>query len=247
METPKVLVACLHCDRKAHNQLVPHQSIAALTYQNKIIYYSIETEDEQAFAPLFKAIKDHKELTVHTDTWKFASSWWRKPAFDQDQQRLVPICIARNMSVEAALGLGCDYLMFVDSDMTIEPDTIERFLETANKYNRPIVFGHVQGRNDHKHAEYVFGGKHGLIELGDGVVELHHGNIGFAMIHLSVFEKLRFRHGPHITDNSVQSDDPNFISDAVHALGMAWPVLHRAIKAFHKDEEILPFEGGAQY
>lgn len=247
METPKILVACLHCDRKAHNQLVPHQSIAALTYSNKVIYYNIETEDRQTFAPLFDAIESQTELAIHTDTWQFASSWWRKPAFDQDQQRLVPICMARNMCTEAALGLHCEYLMFVDGDMTVAPDTVERFLETANKYNRPVVFGHVQGRNDHKHAEYVFGGKHGLVELGDGVVELHHGNIGFALIHRSVFEKLRFRHGPHITDNSLQSDDPNFISDAVHALGMAWPVLARNIKAFHKDEEVLPFDGGAQY
>ena len=223
MMTPKVLVACLHCDRKAHNQLIPHASIVNLTYANKIVYYYIETTDVGAFDALFKEIAESSNgLQFETDTWQLASSWWRKPAYDQDQQRLVPICMARNMCIEAAIGLGCDYLMFVDSDMVIAPDAIERFLETAQKYNRNIVFGHVKGRNDHKSAEYVFPGKHALIELGDGVVELHHGNIGFALIHRSVFDKLRFRHGPHITDNSLQSDDPNFVTDAVHALGEKW-------------------------
>lgn len=250
MTQPKVLIACLHCERKAHNQLIPHESMVNQTYQNKVVYYNIEVpKGKEAFIPLADVIgaSEAKGIDIHTDCWEFDSTWWRKPEYDQDQQRLVPICMARNMCIEAALGLGCEYLMFIDSDMTCPPDTLERFIETANKYSRPIVFGHVQGRNDHKHAEYVFGGKHGLFELGDGVVELHHGNIGFALIHRSVFEKLRFRHGPHITDNQIQSDDPNFVTDAVHALGMPWPVLDRKIKAIHIDETVLPFAGGAQY
>lgn len=246
MQFLKILIACLHCKRKVHNQLIPHNSILNLHYQNKAVYYNIETDDTLAFAPLFAEIDKEQ---IHTDVWQFKSSWWKKPEFDQDQQRLVPICIARNMSIEAALGMNAEWLMFIDSDMTCPPDTLSKFIETANNYNRKVVFGEVKGRNNHKEAEYFFPGKYGseAKNLGNNVWELHHGNIGFAVIHRSVFEKLRFRHGPHITDNSYQSDDPNFISDMVHSLGEDWPVLDRNIKATHIDEEILPFGSGAQY
>lgn len=52
----------------------------------------------------------------------------------------------RNKIVEGFLNGKADWLWMVDSDMTFEPDTLERLLEAADKDERPIVGGLCHGK-----------------------------------------------------------------------------------------------------
>jgi hypothetical protein len=249
METPpKVLLAVLFCDRKLHFQLTPLDSIIAQDYPNLIPYFNIETHELSRWEPLAnrmaKAVAGGKFKNWHYDYWKpVISSWQPKPQFDQDQARLIPICEARNRAIDCAIELRADYLMFVDSDMTIPADAVSRLVAR----NRPIVGGYVRGRNNHKGAEYIFGNLGGIKPLGDGLVECDHGNIGFCLIRSDVFSVLRFRRGPHCTLGHLQSDDPNFCFDALHKWGFGRHVIDKNVEAKHVDDNKLDFKNGAQF
>lgn len=245
MEQPKVLVCVLHCDRKWHNRLTPGESIKNLDYLNFEVYLNIETTDQSKWADL---VNQFEGLALHTDFWNYQSSWSKKPQFDQDQARLVPIVRGRNDSIECALEVGADYLLFVDSDMIIPADTITRLMS----HNRPMVGGLVKGRNDHKSARYVFGNERGVIPLKDengvknGLLECDHGNIGFVLIKREVFGVLKFRRGwsQRKGVTHLQSDDPNYCEDA-EILGFGRHVIDTNVEAKHIDETVLEFGNGA--
>lgn len=238
---PKVLVCVLHCDRKHHNRLVPVKSIAALEYDNFEVYYNIETKEPENWKDLI-AYSHPIMPKVHYDFWNYQSNWWKKPQFDQDQARLVPIVRGRNDSIECALDVGAEYLLFVDSDMVIPPNTITKLMS----HNKPMVGGYVKGRNDHKSASYIFGNERGVKELGNDLVECDHGNIGFVLIKKEVFEVLKFRRGRSQRKGHLQSDDPNYCEDA-EILGFGRHVIDKSVKVEHIDETVIPFKNGAQY
>lgn len=256
----KILIAVLHCDRKAHDQLTGLESLKNLDYgEHELIYYfNIQTEKPKGFEPLIKAvseweppviIKSEDPLTVvsypvHYDLWNINwSTWWKRPSFDQDQARLFPICIARNMAIDAALDLRCDKLMFVDSDMIVPSNTITKL--SSHPY--PMVGGLVPGRNNHKDLFYKFYEEGGEKDLGNGLIEVDHGNIGFCMIDRKVFEVLRFRRGPHATRGHLQSDDPNYCFDALHKWGFGRHVLDTTVIPKHIDDNVNDFKNGSQY
>ena len=240
---PKVLICILHCDRKAHHQKVCLDSVYNQQYDNYEVYHNIETIDKNNFTELLEYTKD-KKINTHFDFWHYDSSWWQKPKFDQDQARLVPIVQGRNRSIEIAIDLNFNYLLFVDTDMIIPHDSITRLLNRG----KDMIGGYVKGRNDHKHAEYIFGSQGGIKEFEDGLVECDHGNIGFCLISRKVFEVLKFRRGSHCTmPGHLQSDDPNYCFD----WHLIWKgdrhFIDKNVHAIHIDEEIIPFNHGAQY
>lgn len=239
--TPKVLVCVLHCDRKYHNRLIPLDSIAALEYENFEVYYNIETKETDNWKDLI-AFSYPKLPKIYWDFWNYQSNWWKKPEYDQDQARLVPIVRGRNDSIECALDVGADYILFVDSDMIIPPNTITKLM----RHNKPMVGGFVKGRNDHKEASYIFGNERGVIDLPNDLVECDHGNIGFVLIKKEVFEVLKFRRGRSQRKGNLQSDDPNYCEDA-EILGFGRHVVDKSVQAQHIDETQIPFGNGAQF
>ena len=238
---PKVLVCVLHCDRKYHNRMIPLESITLLDYPNYEVYYNIETKDKDNWKDLITA--SYPRLPkLYYDFWNYESNWWKKPEFDQDQARLVPIVRGRNDAIECALDVGAEYILFVDSDMVIPQNTIKKLMS----HNKPMVGGFVKGRNDHKEASYIFGNERGTVDLPNDLVECDHGNIGFVLIKKEVFEVLKFRRGRSQTKGNLQSDDPNYCEDA-EILGYGRHVVDKSVKVEHIDETVLPFNNGAQY
>lgn len=245
MNNPKVLVCVLHCDRKWHNRMHSVESISNLDYDNYEVYLNIETIPENVsynrWNDLITGFTNNGK-TLHYDFWHYESSWHKKPQFDQDQARLVPIVRGRNDSIECALDVGAEYILFVDSDMVIPPNTIKKLMS----HNKPMVGGFVKGRNDHKTASYIFGNERGLIDLPNDLVECDHGNIGFVLIKKEVFEILKFRRGRSQRKGHLQSDDPNYCEDA-EILGFGRHVVDKSVKAEHIDETQIPFGNGAQF
>lgn len=240
---PKVLVAILHCDRKAHHQIVCLDSVYNQRYDNFEVYHNIETNAPSNFKELFEYIKT-QPIKTEFDIWNYSfSSWWNVPKFDQDQARLVPICEGRNRAIECAIDLGSEYLLFVDADMVIPYDTITRLMSR----DKDMVGGYVRGRNDHKSAVYVFGNIGGITEHADGLIECDHGNIGFVLIKRKVFEVLRFRRGRHCTMGHLQSDDPNYCFDWLNMWKGQRFFIDKNVEAKHVDELLIPFNDGAQY
>lgn len=238
---PKVLIAVLHCDRKHHNRLVPVESICNQDYPNYEIYYNIESKHPETFHDLI-AMTYPRCSKLWYDFWSYESNWWKKPEFDQDQARLVPIVRGRNDAIECALDVGAEYLLFVDSDMVIPKDTISRLIA----HNKPMVGGYVPGRNDHKHVHYIFGNVGGIKDLGNGLKECDHGNIGFVLIRKDVFSTLKFRRGADRQRGNLQSDDPNYCFDALYN-GFGRHIIDTNVVVQHVDETEIPFEDGAQF
>lgn len=236
---PKVLVCVLHCDRKYHNRMIPLESITLLDYPNYEVYYNIETKDKDNWKDLIAA--SYPRLPkLYYDFWNYESNWWKKPEFDQDQARLVPIVRGRNDAIECAIDVGAEYILFVDSDLAIPQNTIKKLMS----HNKAIIGGYVPGRNDHKHVHYIFGE---VKELGDGLKECDFGTTGFCLIHYSLFSTLRFRRGPgRVNGGDMQSEDPNFCSDAFHN-GFNRFIIDTTVVPIHVDDNVLKFNNGAQY
>lgn len=239
---PKVLVCILHCDRKQHNQMNCLQSVYSLAYDNYEVYHNVETKDRNNFEPLINFTAG-QQITTHYDFWNYESTWWKPPTFDQDQARLVPICEGRNRSIDAAIDLQADYILFVDTDMIIPANTITQLLSR----NKQMIGGYVRGRNEHKGAEYIFGHQYGVKEIAPNLIECDHANIGFCLIARHIFEVLRFRRGRHCTLGHLQSDDPNYCFD----WHLIWKgerhFVDKLVEAKHIDETKIPFKNGAQY
>lgn len=63
------------------------------------------------------------------------------PGFLERRARSQHVHRARNEIVQGFMASGCDYLFFVDADMGIPKNAIERLLSVAHKDERPIVAG----------------------------------------------------------------------------------------------------------
>ena len=244
-ENPKVLVCTLLCDRKKFSQTSAPPALFNLTYPNIGFYFNVQTDDfDGNFEYLKDLIKENEDKVVHVDTWNFKSSWWKAPTFDQDQARLVPICTARNMCIDCALLQGYDYIFFVDADVVVPPDSIERLITQ----NRPIVSGLVPGRGAHKAAVYAF---HFIGQPKPEVWNCEHSTCGFTLLKREVFEVLRFRQGPHpIHRETWLSEDPSYGADmkCIWAISDGWWV-DASLKADHVDDPLNPLtmDGGSQF
>lgn len=99
------------------------------------------------------------------------------------------ICDQRNNLAQATLDEGCDWLLFLDSDMRFPPDTLIRLLER----NAPIVTCNYTTRR--APAEPVAFRQFGTGEKlytdpeSEGVEACSANGLGVALIHRTVFEK----------------------------------------------------------
>lgn len=231
-----ILVSTLMCDRKKHFQESIFNTLKALTYQDKVLYFNIETIDLNNFQWLVNALAE-SGLQYHYDIWQAVSSWCKKPEFDQDQARLVPIVNGRNMTISAATCLAASHIFQVDSDVIVPPDSIERLLAL----NHPICGGLVPGRGAHSHVFYQ--SQDSPKHVSDNVIDVAHGTCGFMMITRDIFTRLRFRMGPsNEVDGVWLSEDPAFTEDARRHLNAGWMRIDRTLKAQHLEDTTMPFK-----
>ena len=227
-----VMTSTLLCDRKRDSAFVALRRLVELTYPDTTIYVNIETNDFNGWGDVLKFLEDSGR-PFHYDFWTHKSSWAGKPAFDQDQARLHPICIARNMSIQAAMGLGASHIFQVDADVVVPVDSIERLLAL----DRPLVGGLVPGRGAHMYAQYLSHIKSNV----NGIVECEYATCGFALVRHDLFSVLKYRSGPHNTERNVMlSEDPAYGTDAHDRWGVPWWTVDTNLRAEHIDSPHNP-------
>lgn len=243
-----ILVSTLLCDRKKSSQLVAIRRMAELDYPDYGVYINVETKNYNENFSELKEFLSTVKVPVYMDIWSCYSNWWIPPAFDQDQARLHPIMIGRNMTIQAAQLLKASHLLQVDADVIVPVDSIQRLLAI----DRPLAGGMVPGRGAHGSAWY---GKQPPPEtrtpgLRPNLVEMEYCTCGFLMIRKEVFDRLKYRMGPH---NKVEaaylSEDPAFGTDAHDVWGFPWWTVDTTLRAEHWDDPSNPLHAsaGAQF
>lgn len=112
---------------------------------------------------------------------------------------------ARNMIAHEFLKSNCDSLLFIDSDMTFDPESVTRLL--AWNQEKPIVAGAYEARKEGKVYILSLDGDGDNIVMDDmGLVKAHRVATGFMMIHRKVFESLRDLH-PEWEHKDTNTDD----------------------------------------
>lgn len=230
-----VVVATLMCDRKRHSEMVGLPAMLQLRGDCSF-YVNYETglaDELSLWGQSMRALRA-SGCPHDWDEWECLGTWRKAPRFDQDQARLEPICIARNMARSYAIATGATHLLFVDADVVVQPDGLERLLAL----DVPLCGGYVPGRGAHKHAYYVFGER----MRRDNLIYCKHGTLGYALIRRDLFEVLPFRHGPHPSPahrGTYLSEDPAFAADAEVYYGAEW-VIDMNCTAEHVDNPAEP-------
>jgi GT2 family glycosyltransferase len=237
----RVLVSTLMCDRKKDSQMISLNAIEKLDYDSFDVYINIQSADPaEKFAEVYTWAQKQisKGTNVYIDTWEWKSDWSKTPAFDQDQARLVPICIARNMTLQAASCLQYDYLLQVDNDVIIPSDSIQRLIDEDS----PIAGGVVPGRGCHSYAKYLSGH---TIALENNRILVNCSTCGFLMLRRDVFEFMRYRTGSNLNGKHNLSEDPAFFEDALMVWGFGNPVILADLNADHWDNPNQPLTNNA--
>lgn len=227
-----ILAATLISDRKFYSWPV---ALGYLTREPLVdmIYINIQTSNKPLYDPVIAAL-DASGKRYAVDFWDISHSSYRQvPQYDQDQARLAPICIGRNMAVDVALWPEFTHLLFVDSDVRPHPSGLSRLIGL----DKPLVGGLVPGRGAHSGVSYVFG----EIERHGNVIKCAHGTMGYCLIQRRLYEVLRFRYGPHpIKRETWLSEDPCFAADAAtFGLADGW-YIDRLATADHVDNPDAP-------
>ena len=200
----RILVAVICCDYKKYSLKECIDHIKNAGFEHILINY-------EGLLPL----NDYGQ--TYLQEWEWTGSGKNERKFDQDQNsRLAPICIARNMCLDFAQQGGFDWILFVDSDVMIPSNTKEKLFNSAIDFK--IRSGIVKGRGIHKDATYMFYPKEfcGVWRRAD------YFTCGFMAISKDVFWRLRFRWGLPIKGNDICSEDPLFGADAREILNEYW-------------------------
>lgn len=108
---------------------------------------------------------------------------------------------ARNLSADAALKHGYDYVLFIDDDMTFEPDALQRLLRRDKDIIAGLFFGRVEP-SQHLCFDLVStpdGDKYEKIDIdrllaaekAGALLPVDAVGTGFTLIKTSVFQKLQ--------------------------------------------------------
>jgi lipopolysaccharide biosynthesis glycosyltransferase len=202
----KILVAVICCEYKLYSLNECLSAIEKAGFDDVLLNYEGEQDD----------LLDISE-TKFSQIWQMSGSGVNKRQFDQDQNaRLTPICIARNMCLDFAQQGGYDWIFFVDSDVIIPEDTKEK-LFTEPEFGK-LRSGIVPGRGCHSSAKYMFYPNEKVANWQ----RADYFTCGFMAIHKDIFFRLRFRWGLPIGEGVICSEDPLFGSDARTILNEFW-------------------------
>lgn len=141
------------------------------------------------------------------------------PGFIERRARSQHVYRARNELVGGFLSSGCDYLLFVDADMGIPKNTIERLMSVAHADERPIVAGLCFAMRDRGFNEDTYSTTFDIVPTvqvwnvddndevqsfsivtdypRDTVCEIDATGGACVLIHRGVFEKMRAEFGDH--------------------------------------------------
>ncbi|PJF45121.1 MAG: hypothetical protein CUN55_00595 [Phototrophicales bacterium] len=228
----RVVAAIIIASRKQYSQLYAFNAVCNMSHIERI-YVNLQIDNcrDLSLFPLIQKIKNHP--TADYDVWHVSSSWRVKPQYSQDQQRLKNIVTARNMAIDYAMARGATHLLFVDSDVAPEPDGVDKLLSL----NANLCGGYVPGRGAHAHNRYVFGE---VSRTPEGHIICAHGTCGYMMISRRVFQRIRFRYGPHPENPEILlSEDPAYCLDWKHISGENF-IIHTGATATHIDDPENP-------
>lgn len=223
----RVLVASLLCDRKGFKepQRTSLAALQALTHPDYDILLNIQTTDPERW-------NEAVATGVRCDFWNVTGRLLREAHFDQDQfARLTPITLGREMCRYSAIQGNYDAILYVDSDVVVPPNSIERLLEL----DVPICGGLVPGRGAHSHAYYTSI----LVAMNGDVGQWHYGTAGFVLIRRPVFTSIAWRWGTTAGSNLLHSEDPLYAHDARQAGFGFWHIL-MTLRAEHLDDADNP-------
>lgn len=111
---------------------------------------------------------------------------------------------ARNLIAHDFLNSDCDHLLFIDADMTFEPDSVTRLL--AFNQDKAIVGGAYEARKEGKvYILTLDGDKDNVVMSGMGLVKAKRIATGFMMIQRRVFEVMKANH-PEWAHKDTSSD-----------------------------------------
>jgi hypothetical protein len=142
--------------------------------------------------------------------------------------RLARICEGRNLCIEyAQRNRPGDFLLFLDTDVIPDPDTVEKLIEVTQLGYRQVG-GEV--------PSYALGGKQ-----VDGVelrlVERSFNTAGYLLVHRDVYRRLRWRWDW----DAGMTDDPCWFADARDLLGVPCVVRMDCIGR-HQPDVLVPIE-----
>lgn len=216
-----IVVSTLLCDRKRGSEMSALPAMLRLEPPEGVelrYYVNCETGDVGAWQASHAAL-EQSGRAYDCDYWQRASTWSKAPAYDQDQARLEPICVARNMARAYAVAMGASHLLFIDADVVVQPDGLRRLLA----HDVRLIGGLVPGRGAHAAMRYVFGERWHR----DNLIVCAHGTLGYCLIRRDLFEVIPFRWGPHPLHehrNVMLSEDPCFGADAEVYYGAEWMI-----------------------
>lgn len=130
---------------------------------------------------------------------------------------------ARNELVYTFLDSDCDYLMFIDSDISFEGDAVAQLLVTDKDIvcgvypKKEIDWGQIQNAakqgvdnlQDYGGAFVLNAEKTDKTSDDSGAVEVRHGGTGFMLIKRKVFEILR-EHVPQYRTSTIKDNNGNY-------------------------------------
>lgn len=192
----KVLAAIICCDYKSY-------SLQNCINHVKKAGFDVLVNYEGILDPEIEGIE-------YLQNWSAWGSGFNERKFDQDQNaRLTPICIARNMVMDLFQQTDYDYLMFVDSDVMIPKDTKSKLFNDW-ALNNMVLGGLVHGRGVHAGAKYLFGH---IQKVMPNWVSVEYATCGFMAIPRDLVFRTRFRWGLPTKAGVICSEDPLFGDD----------------------------------
>ena len=216
----KILVAVICCDYKKYSLKECIDHIKNAGFEHILINY-------EGLLPL----NDYGQ--TYLQEWEWTGAGKNKRKFDQDQNsRLAPICVARNLCLDFAQQGNFDWILFVDSDVMV-PQNMMQLFDSPYK----VKGGLIKGRGAHKNALYKFYPQREINEY----TECHYGSCGSLAIHKDIFWRVRFRWGLPIDGDSVCSEDPIFASDVRHLFNEFWYINNNLVHEHIGD--FAPHEG----
>lgn len=166
-----------------------------------------------------RGIKTYSRLRMRMA--ELAGIFWTFELDDEETvltsaNRLTRICMGRNLVIEYALRHEATHILFLDSDLVVPGDSIERLLEM----DAPIVGGDVPSYclKGPRVPEYPFH------------VERHWNTAGFLLVQRDVFARVRWRH-QHFGGGGL-TDDPCFAADA-QAFGFGETLVRKDLVGKH--------------
>jgi hypothetical protein len=232
-----ICISVLLCDRKHFFQTTNLSRLIEISKSRDdvVLYFNIQSSTN-LFDPLL-SILPTLGVKYEYDKWSMDSTWFKSPSYDQDQSRLAPIVIGRNMTIDFALSLNCSHIFFIDSDVIPPINSLDELL----KMNKVSCGGLVPGRGIHSHVNYVFAPKRDFVYEADNII-CDYGTMGCCLIEQKLFSVLRFRWGADIEDYSTMlSEDPAYFYDAFN-LGFDRFVINTKVICQHLDDPTSPLD-----